>query len=201
MPLLVRLGGLGLTLGGPPVAGQIATLSSCGCARSLAPSEGANWDGGGFGWRRSQRIGQLGAGRKRWFRAANALETAEGLDLPWAKWWRCGAGSRWAAGDVVVVGARVLPLLWAVNVNTVTHVNRERRRVQVQWATTRRHVLRGRESLSVERRGDEVTLEILQISRPEHIVAWFMYPVVALLQAKFATDVCRRFRSISDSVV
>jgi len=202
MPVLLRLGGLGISLGGPPVAAQITDLSSCGCSRSLCASEVSKTPGG-FGWSTRRRVQQLGTGNSPWTRSVSALETAEGLDLPWAKWWRSGTSSRWAKGDVLVVGARIVPLVWAVNVNTVVEVTRRRRRVSISWATTSRHVLRGTETVSVERKyssakkGDQVFFHIENASRPDHVVAWTLYPLVALLQAKFTVDVCKRFHHIA----
>lgn len=198
MPLLLRLGGLDVTLGGPPGAAHIARLSSCGCARSLAAASSEE-EAHGFGWVARRRERTLGGGGGRWRRARNALETAEGLDLPWAKWWRSGVGSRWTAGDVVVVGARVLPAVWVANVNTVTKVERSRSKMSVTWATTQSHLLRGSETVAVERNSGEVKFHVQSHSRPNHVAAWLLYPVVALLQRRFTRDVCERMNDVTQS--
>lgn len=186
-----------MTLGGPPVAAQVAQLSSCACARALAPADTDN--GRGWGWRNRGRERSLGTGRARWRRARSALETAEGLELPWAKWWRSGTGSTWAAGDVLVVGARVLPAVWVANVNTVTHVERKRGRISVAWSTTSRHLLRGSETVAVERRADDIVFSVNSHSRPHHPAAWIAYPIVAFLQHRFTVDVCKRMHDITQT--
>lgn len=200
MPLLLRVAGVDLTLGGPPVAGQVQRLSQSARAGALATYPGADSLAAASpaGFRVNERRAVVGHGRAAWQRAARGLETTSALDLGWARFWRNGRGNGWARGDVVVVGARLLPALWAANVSRVVGVRRGRSRVAVAWGTSARHVLRGEEVVAVERASNgDVVCSIRSFSRPATPIAWLAYPAVVLLQLKFAHDVCKRMKVIA----
>lgn len=233
MPLSLRVVGMDLSLGGPPLAGDIARLQQSSAPNGRASSLfGVGWSSssgtrvGGDSQSRSmpaprplgvaplsrrtpppsgfraQRLETVvGRGRDAWLRSARALETADALDLPWARFWRAGKGSRWAVGDAVVVGARVLlPGLWVANLNRVVDVHRSRRRVSIAWGTTERHTLRGEEMLAVERdRNGNIVFSLLSYSRPKSFGAWLLYPYVVFLQHRFAHGVADRLKHIASA--
>lgn len=189
-----------LSLGGPPVAADISALSSSRRAGILGeyPSQFTFASASPKGYSINERRKVIGRGATEWSRAAKGVETGDVLDLSWARFWRKGRGSNWSPGDVVVVGARVLPAVWVANVNRVVGVERRRNRVAVAWGTTARHVLRGEEVVSVERvRGGDVVFSLRSFSRPNAFLAWLGYPLVVLLQRRFAHDVCARMQQIA----
>lgn len=195
MPLLTRILGVDLSLGGAPVAADVSRVSSTGGAAGVAVYAGrgkaALASPPGFRINEITRV--VGRGRAAWSRAVEGVETGKVLDSAWVRFWRGGRGSRWGLGDSVVVGGRVLPGIWFVNVNRVVGVQRGRRKVSVAWGTTARHVLRGEEVVSVvrEKNGD-VRFSLRSFSRPHAFLAWLGYPLVVHLQHKFAHDVARQ---------
>jgi uncharacterized protein (UPF0548 family) len=203
-PFAVRLAGIDLSIGGPPLAADISRLFTSHAAAGppppplvVHPPPAPPDPPAGFRANTLTRV--IGHGPAHWARASRALETADAFDLPWARFWRGGKGNRWAVGDPVVVGARVVsPGLWVANVNRVVDVRRGRNRVAVAWATTARHVLRGEEVVAVERRRNgDVVFSLRSYSRPRSLVAWLTYPYVAYLQRKFAHSVAWRVEQIA----
>jgi uncharacterized protein (UPF0548 family) len=206
-PRAVRVAGIDFSLGGPPLAADISRLVTAHAAGAptaplppslrVAPPPAPAAPPAGFRANSYSRV--VGRGRAHWARAARALETADALDLPWARFWRGGKGGRWAAGDPVVVGARVvLPGLWVANVNRVVSFSRGARRVSVTWGTTPRHMLHGEEVVAVERqRNGDVLFSLRSYSRPNSLVAWLTYPYVVYLQRKFARSVAWRLEQIT----
>lgn len=191
-PIAVRLLGIDVSFGGPPLASDISRLLTSPDASTAARPPARS------GLRRSTLRRVVGGGNTQFARAAKALETADALDLPWARFWRGGRGSRWGVGDPVVVGARVMfPGLWVANVNRVVGVQRGRGRVCVAWATTARHCLVGEEVVEVRKEGNDVVFELESWSRPRGAVAWAMYPYVIYLQRKFARSVAWRIEQIA----
>jgi uncharacterized protein (UPF0548 family) len=205
MPLSIRVAGIDLSIGGPPLAAHISRLSSSqrGAANPssvlLHVSDPSSTAPPGFSTNTLTRV--VGNGRADWARARRALETADMLDLPWARFWRGGKGTRWASGDAVVVGARVLlPGLWVANVNRVVDVRRRRSEMSVAWATTARHVLVGEEVVRVQRvKGGDVVFSLKSYARPASLAGWITYPYIVYLQRKFARGICKRLQQITAS--
>lgn len=201
MPLLFRVAGIDLALGGAPVASQVSALSTSPRAATTAtyPSTGHAATASPPGHRINSLSRVIGHGAGTWHRAAKALETGGALELPWVRFWRQGRGSKWAKGDVVVVAARLVPFVWTANVNKVVTVNRRRRSVSVAWGTTSRHVLRGEELISVEQtRNGDVLFNLRSFSRPHAFLAWVTYPLIVFLQTAFAHNVCRRLSDMAN---
>lgn len=201
MPFPQRIAGIDLSLLGPPLASHINKLSTDPSSTTLAPypcqSQAATASPPGH--KINQLTRKIGHGTRAYRRAAASLETGKALELPWARFWRVGS-AKWSPGDIVVVGARVLPFLWTANVNRVVSVSRRRRAFSVGWGTTKRHVLQGEEVLEVlcERNGD-VIFRLRSFSRPRAFVAWLTYPVVLVLQRAFARDVSRQLERVANA--
>eukprot|EP00177_Eucheuma_denticulatum_P000182 GFKZ01000327.1.p1 GENE.GFKZ01000327.1~~GFKZ01000327.1.p1 ORF type:complete len:209 (+),score=4.87 GFKZ01000327.1:206-832(+) len=203
MPIQARIAGLDLSIGGPPHACHISTLSVSLLASTVAtyPSYGRADTAKPPGYRINSLTKVIGSGASAWSRASRALETGDALDLPWTRIWRRGHGSKWRNGDIVVVAARVLPLIWTANVNRVVAVTRTRSSVAVAWGTTHRHVLRGEEIVSVRReRNGDVIFHLRSFSRPHGFMAWIGYPFVVYLQNTFARGVSRRLVNIASEL-
>jgi uncharacterized protein (UPF0548 family) len=160
MPVSVRLAGLDIYLGGPPQAADVSRLFSAPAASARLPALGVlrpEPPPSGYRVQTLERV--VGQGKDAWRRASRALETADALDLSWARFWSAGKRGKSVVGDPVVISARVLlPGLWVSNVNHLVAATRSRARVAIAWRTTARHVLSGEEVLAVERRksGDVV---------------------------------------------
>jgi uncharacterized protein (UPF0548 family) len=202
MPVSVRLAGLDVTLGGPPRAADISRLFSEPAASARLPSLGVLRPGpppAGYRVQELERV--VGSGKDAWRRSSRALETADALDLSWARFWSAGKRGKSVAGDPVVIGARVLvPGLWVSNVNHLVDLSRSRSRVSMAWRTTTRHALSGEEVLKVERRNSgDVVFSLKSYSRPRSLVAWLTYPYVIFLQRKFALGVAHRLEQIARS--
>lgn len=200
MPFLTRIAGLDLSLGGAPHADHVTQLStSCRSSNlSVYPSRGQSHTASPDGYRINSLTRTIGYGRESFKRASRALETADILTLPWVRFWRKGLGSRWANGDVVVVAARLLPFVWIANVNRVVNVHRGRAEMAVAWGTTKRHVLKGEETVAVrKKRNGEVMFELRSFSKPNAVVAWWTYPVVVAMQVMFARGVHRQLEQIA----
>lgn len=197
------MAGLDVCIGGAPIAHHIHSLSQKTALTVIPPKhypcqmQAATASPPGYRINSLSKV--IGHGREAYERASSALETAEAFELPWVRFWRRGNGRRWARRDVVVVAARVFPLVWSANVNEVVTVTRQPNRMAVAWGTTARHALRGEESIEVlhERNGD-VRFRLRTFSRPNVLVAWLTYPLVLYLQHAFAADVCRKLSSIAN---
>lgn len=203
MPYCGRVAAQDLCLGGAPVAHHIHELADVSKFKTegqeLYPSRGESATANPPGYRINTLTTVIGHGRAAFQRARRAISTGEGLELPWARFWRRGRGHRWMPGDSVIVAARVLPFVWTANVNEVVHVRRRSRAMAVTWGTTARHVLRGEERIEIwqEQSGD-VIFRLRSFSRPHAFIAWLTYPLVLFLQHRFAVDVSRRLSKIAN---
>lgn len=189
MPLARRVFGVDVCVLGPPQARHIQALSESGGAKRLTyehqqqsltaspPQHFINHV--------HERIGR---GKECFKRASEALRCGKALELPWVRVWRLG-GTKWRCGDVVVIAARVLPLVWSVNVNRVVTVTDERDLLRIAWGTTQRHMLQGEESVSVHARNGEVEFELRSFSKANCAVAAAVGPVIRMFQRRFARDV------------
>lgn len=203
MPFFSRIAALDLCLGGAPTANHIRTLSDLSQFHTevskLYPSRGQSATANPPGYRINSLTAVIGHGKDAYRRAAHALNTGEAFELSWARFWRRGRGHRWTSGDSVVIAARLLPFIWIANVNEVVRTESRRRSVAVTWGTSARHVLRGEERVEVwqDPTGD-VSFRLRSFSRPHAFVAWLTYPVVLYMQQKFAKDVFRRLKQITN---
>ena len=195
MPVVFRLFGLDLSLFGTPMAEHVHMLSNRPDGMLVAhyPCRGKASTATPRGYRINTLYSTIGHGSQAWYRAKKALETGDGLELPWVRIWRWGNGSRWHVHDTFVLAARILPFVWSVNVNKVVHVRRGRRYVRISWGTTARHFLKGEEQVGIEKKPDgQVVFSLRSFSRPNAFMAWVTYPIIVWKQRAFARDVCKR---------
>lgn len=209
MPLCARIGGVDLCLFGPHVAHHVHRLSSSLRVSSpdkdkqeiaSYPNQIESLTASPKGYRINSYTAKISHGRAAYRRAARALETGEALELPWARFWRCGRGHRWATGDIIIIVARVIPFVWTANVNTVVRAcTRKRSSVTLTWGTTVRHVLRGEETIQLSHQSNgDVIFKLRSFSRPHALIAWLTYPLVVYLQHRFARDVAQKLDDIAN---
>lgn len=137
---------------------------------------------------------RLGAGPEAFARACDALRRWAHFRLGWVDIHPPDAPLR--EGTTVSVLIRAAGLCW-LNASRIVYVVEEDgpvRRFGFAYGTLAAHAERGEERFGLEWRAAEdgsVLYEILAFSRPNHPLARIGYPLVRLLQRRFARDSMR----------
>ncbi len=133
----------------------------------------------------------LGRGQRVFAQAVDALRRWDQFDIPWLALERRDTPIR--NGEIVAVIARVLGLR-TVNPCRIVYVIDERTsdvtRFGFGYGTLPGHVGRGEERFLIEHlRGDDsVHYDIFAVSQPGRLLTQLGYPVMRLMQKRFARD-------------
>jgi uncharacterized protein (UPF0548 family) len=134
--------------------------------------------------------GVLGQGEATFCAASAALRRWQQFDLGWLA--ATPEDTRHEAGRVVAVVARLCGVYWLNACRIVYTVDEDgpTRTYGFAYGTLPGHAECGEERFVVEwdRSTNEVAYEILAFSRPRHPLARLGYPLVRVLQKKFARD-------------
>lgn len=138
----------------------------------------------------------LGAGAQTWLAAKNALRGWRQFQLGWVE--PSPSDVPLLPGNVVSIVARLGPVYW-LNACRIVDAIDERGPVErfgFAYGTLPGHAERGEERFLVEwhHMDDSVWFDILAFSRPRHWLARLGYPVVRLLQKRFARDAVASMR-------
>lgn len=133
---------------------------------------------------------RLGIGLDTFDTAAAALRRWSMFDLGWVR--VCWSDTPIIPGAVVGVLA-YLPGLWSLNMCRIVYIVDDHgptRRVGFGYGTLPEHVAHGEERFLVEwnRADDTVWYDILAYSRPKHPLVRAGYPLMRLMQRRFARD-------------
>ncbi|MBX9790977.1 MAG: DUF1990 domain-containing protein [Pirellulales bacterium] len=133
----------------------------------------------------------LGSGARTWLAANHALREWRQFHLGWVEPWPTDVPL--LPGKVVAIVARIGPVYW-LNACRITCID-EVRDAPIEYfsfsnGTLPGHAERGEERFRIEwhHADDSVWYDILAFSRPHHVLARLGYPVVRLLQKRFARD-------------
>ena len=196
----------------PPMLGGVHVLPTRAAARRraklagrLGKERGHNYDAARVGMTRkgNRRMAEdaraegyaedwtekvIGHGKEDYRKAVEALRAWSMFQLGWAE--VDPATPIKPREPVVVVAQAVLP--WTCNPLAVVYVDQTRRDFAFAHGTLGGHLLRGEERFAVrlEENGN-VVYSVSAISCPGHILSRATYPVVRLLQRRFATDSVR----------
>jgi uncharacterized protein (UPF0548 family) len=157
------------------------------------PIVGATRDVAPAGWLADKSRVRLGAGGQVFNAAVAAMRRWAMFDLGWVR--LCWPKTPVETGAVVAVIAR-LPGIAVFNAARIVYTVDEGadsgsvRRVGFAYGTLPLHVERGEERFMIEWRRDDdsVWYDILALSRPGHPLVWAGFPIVRLLQRRFAHD-------------
>lgn len=132
----------------------------------------------------------LGAGAQTFLAAKKALRCWRQFQLGWVEPWPTDVPL--VPNQVVAVVARIGPVYW-LNACRIVYAVDERGPVErfgFAYGTLPGHAERGEERFLIEwhHADDSVWFDILALSRPNHVLARLGYPVVRLLQKRFARD-------------
>lgn len=139
----------------------------------------------------------LGAGAQTWLAAKNALRGWRQFQLGWVEPWPADVPI--FGNEVVAIVARLGPVYW-LNACRIVGTDEERgssiERLSFAYVTLPGHAECGEERFRVEwnHADDSVWFDILAFSRPQHVLARLGYPVVRLLQKRFARDAVASMR-------
>lgn len=153
------------------------------------PAVGATRAGVPAGYQVDHNRVRVGTGPVAFERAVAAVRRWEMFHLGWTT--LCWRNAPIAAGSTVAMLASFG--FWTLNACRIVYVIEEDGPVQrygFAYGTLPDHVERGEERFMIEWRHDDdsVWYDILAYSRPHHILAWIGYPVVRMLQRRFARD-------------
>jgi uncharacterized protein (UPF0548 family) len=158
------------------------TYSAVGATNGLPLPEGYTVD---------HNCVKLGHGHTVYERACQALREWKQFDLGWVKivpprvWVEVGA--------TVAVKARALGT-WSLSAARVAYLINEDGRFGFAYGTLPDHVESGEERFTIEwhRQDDSVWYDILAFSRPRHPLVRLSFPLVRLLQKRFAKESMQR---------
>ena len=129
---------------------------------------------------------RLGSGKSVFEAGQAALLRWEQFHLGWIQ--ICWPNTPVEQGQVVAVLAHVCGL-WSLNACRVVYVVNEQRRFGLAYGTLPAHAESGEERFTVERHEDNsVWYDILAFSRPHQVLSRLGYPLVRMLQKRFARD-------------
>lgn len=142
----------------------------------------------------------LGAGAQTFLAAKEALRGWQQFQLGWVEPWPTDVPL--LPGNVVSIVARLGPVYW-FNACRIVYAVDERGPVErfgFAYGTLPGHAERGEERFLVEwhHADDSVWFDILAFSRPRHVLARLGYPVVRLLQKRFARDAVASMRRATE---
>jgi uncharacterized protein (UPF0548 family) len=140
------------------------------------------------GYKRDHNRVRLGAGEATFNRAVAALRRWEMFNFPWMQ--LCWPDAPITTGTTVALVAFSLGL-WTLNACRVVYAADEDgpvRRYGFAYGTLPEHVARGEERFLIEwnRADDSVYYSILAYSHPNQLLTWLGYPVMRLMQKRFA---------------
>ena len=154
------------------------------------PEVGASRGGAPAGHPINHRRGKLGAGQETYTRAVNAIRRWKMYDLPWTR--LCWPDTPIRVGETVVVVAHHVGF-WSLNPSRIIYLIEDEgaiRRYGFAFGTLPGHSEHGEERFTVEwHHGDDsVWYDIFAFAGPQHLLAKVGYPVVRLIQKRFAAD-------------
>ena len=134
--------------------------------------------------------GRLGAGLETYTRAVDAIRGWKMYELPWTR--LCWPDVPIRADETVVVLARHAGF-WSLNPSRIIYLIEDEapiRRYGFAFGTLPGHSERGEERFTVEwhRSDDSVWYEVFAFAGPHHPLARVGYPVMRLIQRRFAAD-------------
>ena len=129
---------------------------------------------------------RLGSGKSVFEAGQATLLRREQFQLGWIQ--LCWPNIPVEQDQVVAVLAHVCGL-WSLNACRVVYVANEQRRFGLAYGTLPAHAESGEERFTVERHEDNsVWYDILAFSRPHQVLSRLGYPLVRMLQKRFARD-------------
>ena len=155
------------------------------------PEVGASRHDAPSGYPINHHRGRLGAGAEVFARAVIAVQNWKMYELGWTK--LCWPDASITEGTVVGVVGHHLGI-WSVNVCRIVYVIEEEepllRRYGFAFGTLPGHVEQGEERFTVEwnKADDSVWYEIFTFARPGPMLVRVGYPIVRLIQRRFAAD-------------
>jgi uncharacterized protein (UPF0548 family) len=160
------------------------------------PEVGASRGGAPPGYPINHHRGRLGAGLETYTRAIDAIRGWNMYDLPWTR--LCWPDAPIRVGETVVVLARHAGF-WSLNPSRIIYLIDEEgpiRRYGFAFGTLPGHAERGEERFTVEwrRTDDSVWYEVFAFAGPHHLLAKVGYPVMRLIQKRFAAHSAQAMR-------
>lgn len=139
---------------------------------------------------------EIGTGAETFRLAAEALQGFEALRLDWVEAITDGP---FQPGTVLCLLTRQFGL-WAINAVRVvycTDVAEETTRSAFAVGTLPAHLMRGEEWFVVDhQKDDSVHLHVISFARPRHWLAWIAFPLVRLVQKRFARDAAENLAAL-----
>ncbi len=173
-------------------AGQPHSYGSVGATAAVPPA--------GFVVDRTRAC--LGAGEHVFAAAKEALRHWRQFQLGWVEPWP--ACVPLVPGESVAIVARIGPVYWlnSCRIVYVVHEHGPVERFGFAYGTLPGHAERGEEQFFVEwnRVDDGVWFDILAFSRPNHVLTKLGYPVVRLLQKRFAREAVAAMRRATENL-
>ena len=148
-------------------------------------SDGNSSNASSTSWKSDSTSAVIGSGRSDFEKATAALQKWKMFQLGWAE---VDPETPVKIHEPVVVVARaVVP--WTCNPLEIVYVHKTKREFAFAHGTCHGHLLRGEERFAVrlDDNGD-VVYTVSAVSQPAHIASKLTYPVVRLLQKRFAED-------------
>ena len=158
------------------------------------PEVGASRDGAPPGYPINHHRGRLGAGLDTFTRSADAIRRWKMYELGWTK--LCWPDAPIAEGTTVAVLARHFGI-WSLNACRIAYTIDEEtptlKRYGFAFGTLPEHVEQGEERFTVEwhKADDSVWYEVFAFARPGSALAKASYPLVRLIQKRFAVGSLR----------
>ena len=154
------------------------------------PEVGASQVGAPPGYPVNHHRSQLGAGEAAFARAIDAVRHWQMYDLSWTR--LCWPGTPIMQGATVAVLAHHFGF-WSLNASRIIYLIEETGAVQrfgFAFGTLPGHAEQGEERFTVEwhRRDDSVWYEVFAFARARHLLAKAGYPLMRLIQIRFAVD-------------
>ncbi len=133
---------------------------------------------------------QLGSGAETYERAISALKRWQQFDIGWV---RIVPAETVLTKNAVVAVEATAGGLWSLNAARVVYMIEDQRDVKARfgfaYGTLPDHVEQGEERFMVEwKTDDSVWYDIFAFSRPQHALAQIGFPLVRMLQKRFARD-------------
>ena len=180
-----------------PPEGQIRSFLASQQALPFSyPEVGASRQEAPGGYPINHYRGRLGHGSETFDRACDAIRGWRMYEVPWTR--LCWPDTPIRPGSVVAVLARHFGLK-SLNASRIIYAIDEAgavRRYGFAFGTLPGHMEQGEERFTVEWHAadDSVWYELFAFARPNGLLAWIGYPVVRLVQRRFARDSYRAMR-------
>ena len=196
------MGSCGVFLLREPSEGRIRDFLAAQRALPFSyPEVGTSRTGAPPGYPINHHRGKLGTGAGAYARAVDAIRHWKMYDLSWTRlYW---PDTPIAAGETVAVLAHHFGF-WSLNASRIIYTVEEDgavRRYGFAFGTLPGHAEQGEERFTVEwhRQDDSVWYELFAFARPHYLLAKLGYPLVRLIQKRFAADSHRRLHAAANA--